>query len=420
VFKVSVALEPAPSEAVATQPSMPGYHVMLAVQNPTQRGIIEGLLRHEGCTLTVADSGDDALGKLTELSDAGTEIQVLIVDYALTDIDYEMMVSCIKGDPTFEKVRLMLLGPTAILAQSERLAAMGFDGCITKPLHAADAIDTLNRLRNGEQGFISRNRKGKGGFQGEMHFPGSRILVVDDNPINREVAGGLLSLIKCGTDFAASGAEALQKAAANTYDVILMDCQMPEMDGYQTTAKLRQMEGSDKRTPVIALTANALEGDRQRCLDAGMDDYLSKPVRPEALQEKFRHWLSKHAVPGTSNAPAAPKAAGAAGEDEIDRIASLMGDTFAGLVNTFLTSTPSTIQAIERALQEKNREALSKTAHALAGSASSLGAMKLSGKAKTLENASLRQMPENAEDMFAEVMSAYNETASKLKAYINA
>lgn len=130
-------------------------------------------------------------------------------------------------------------------------------------------------------------------------FPGRRILLVEDNEVNRKVATRLLSKLQLEVDIAVNGLEAVEKATDNNYDLILMDCQMPEMDGYEATRVLRER---GVQTPIIALTANALEGDREKCLACGMNDYLSKPIQADKLRATLAHWLRSTDIPVRANA----------------------------------------------------------------------------------------------------------------------
>lgn len=116
-------------------------------------------------------------------------------------------------------------------------------------------------------------------------FPGKKILVADDYPVNQEITKEMLKLMDCDVDVAVDGVEAVKMYDSNKYDLIFMDVQMPEMDGYDATRKIRDVEGGQKRIPIVAITANALQGDKQKCLDSGMDDYISKPIKAENIEQ---------------------------------------------------------------------------------------------------------------------------------------
>lgn len=223
-----------------------------------------------------------------------------------------------------------------------------------------------------------------------------RVLVVEDNSVNRDVARGLLETLGCQVDVAADGGEAIESCAQVEYDVVLMDCQMPHVDGYEATRRIRASEGTARRTPVIGLTASAMKGDRERCLAAGMDDYLPKPVRPSDLEAVLHRW------------------AGGARADEIVAEARMVeeggpldpvvfGDlrsfTSSGFlieaIDRFLSETPARIEGLYEARGRGDSDFFSRRAHSLRGSAAILGALRLMKLAAHLEERSLAS-PEDA------------------------
>ena len=177
---------------------------------------------------------------------------------------------------------------------------MGFDGYLVKPLRPSllqdalaavlgaresgrsDAIITRHLLAE-DHGFAPRARR--------MDLPQARVLVAEDNAVNVKVATRMLAKYGCRVDVAANGREAVELFGQLPYDVVFMDCQMPEMDGFEATAEIRRMEDPLHRTPIVALTANAMSGDRERCLESGMDDFLSKPIKEEALVAALHRWV---------------------------------------------------------------------------------------------------------------------------------
>jgi len=169
--------------------------------------------------------------------------------------------------------------------QNPRIAAQ-----IGKPIKRAELLRILSALATGQQLTTQVNSSiDKGRAE---TYAGINILVVEDNAVNQEVALGMLNKIGFQAEVADNGQEGVDALEAGNFDLVLMDCQMPVLDGYAATGKIRKREGNGHRTPIIALTANAMTGDAEKCLAAGMDDYLSKPFEPEALEEKIVFWLS--------------------------------------------------------------------------------------------------------------------------------
>jgi two-component system, sensor histidine kinase len=225
---------------------------------------------------------------------------------------------------------------------------------------------------------------GKGaGFQAARS--GARVLVVDDHPVNRALAVAQLQDLGYAADAAESGDEALSLLAERAYDAVLLDCAMPELDGYETCRRLRAREGADRRTPVIALTAFAVAGERERCLAAGMDDYLAKPYRGEELTALLDRWLGIG-----SPEPQAPAPAPADRIDErlaaLQRLGQVQGDEVMKQVKeAFLGRGAQDLESLEQALARGDGEALAAAAHSLAGSSGILGAGALAARCIELE-----------------------------------
>jgi CheY-like chemotaxis protein len=176
---------------------------------------------------------------------------------------------------------------------------MGFDGYLVKPLRPSLLQDALAAVLGAREsgrhdGIITRHLLAEDhGFAPRMRSPEvlhARVLVAEDNAVNVKVATRMLAKYGCRVDVAANGLEAVELFGQLPYDVVFMDCQMPEMDGFEATAEIRRLEGSGRHTPIVALTANAMSGDRERCLASGMDDFLSKPIKEEALAAALHRW----------------------------------------------------------------------------------------------------------------------------------
>ena len=221
-----------------------------------------------------------------------------------------------------------------------------------------------------------------------------RILVVEDNPINQQVASGWLQRLGCRADVAANGFEALDALHRIAYSAVLMDCQMPEMDGFQATAEIRRREGSARRTPIIAMTANAMKGDRERCLAAGMDDYISKPVHIEELQAALCRALGQTGASHSSGEPerGAAKQHHSNGPIDRSRLARLLPLNRPGrehavdeLIAQFVADAPLRFIALREAAAQHDTTGLNETAHALRGAADHFGALEVVALCEQIE-----------------------------------
>jgi two-component system, sensor histidine kinase and response regulator len=219
-----------------------------------------------------------------------------------------------------------------------------------------------------------------------------RVLVVEDNTVNQAVAVAILAKLGYGADVAGNGREAAEAVAHRAYGAVLMDCQLPVMDGYQATAEIRRREGTDRHTPIIAMTAAVLPGDRERCLAAGMDDYISKPVLVSDVQAVLSRWLR-----GEATAPQASASADSAesAQEVLDpgRLAELGQLDSAGngwqflsmLVNCFLTRAPADLARLHAAIERGDATAIYHVAHRLKGAAATLGSPGMVGLCQELE-----------------------------------
>jgi CheY-like chemotaxis protein len=214
---------------------------------------------------------------------------------------------------------------------------------------------------------------------------GPRILLVEDNPVNREVAVGMLESLGCITQAAENGWLAIEAMNGANYDAVLMDCQMPIMDGLTATAEIRRRESSagGARIPIIALTANAMDGDRERCLAAGMDDFLSKPFTQQQLSTLLRRWLTVRSLP--ENARELPRAP-LIDVGVLRNISALARPALLGsLIDLYMQHSPSLIAAVEAAAQNSQETALCEAVHSLKSSTANLGGTRLAAVAKECE-----------------------------------
>ena len=214
---------------------------------------------------------------------------------------------------------------------------------------------------------------------------GVRLLVVEDNEVNQLVIETLLTRRGFSVDRANDGAEALAKLAQGTYAAVLMDCQMPNLDGYAATARIRAQERDGERLPVIAMTAHAMKGDRERCLEAGMDDYLAKPLRPEALDEVLERWLGLAPAGEAGGAPAEEAVDALVDEARMRTFREDYADIVDQLVDLFLTSTPPLLDELRAAADAGDREEVRRAAHKLKGSCQNIGATFMATLCRSIE-----------------------------------
>jgi CheY-like chemotaxis protein len=239
--------------------------------------------------------GATALARLRAAQADGQPYDLAILDYQMPGMDGLELAQAIKADPVFAPVRMVLLSSVSQRGQRSAAQQAGIAATLTKPVRQSHLYNCLMTVMGAaaELTVVSPVTHRQEDAQIPLHV---RVLVAEDNVINQKVAVRLLEKLGCRIDVAANGQEAVTMLAQFAYDVVLMDCQMPEMDGFAATAAIRQREASTGRhVPIIAMTANAMQGDREDCLAAGMDDYVSKPVSFDSLVAMVRKWAPPQA-----------------------------------------------------------------------------------------------------------------------------
>jgi len=226
----------------------------------------------------------------------------------------------------------------------------------------------------------------------------ARVLLVEDSETNQKVASQMLETLGCKVDIAANGLEALDKLAMASYDMIFMDCQMPVYDGYETTAEIRRREGGQAHTPIVAMTAHAMIGDREKCLAAGMDDYIAKPVKKDTLANMLKHWLKSETGKPNKTENQSPKETAPSIEtpgniDSLDFdptvvLELLNGDIDAvqDIATTFMEVVQTDLEQLQEAVSSKNTVQIAQEAHKIKGSAANIGALTISETAQKIEN----------------------------------
>ncbi len=276
-----------------------GCHVLIVDDHETNRRLLLALLASWGCRVEQVANGLDALKRLREAAAGGDPFEIALVDMNMPKMDGETLGHLVHDDPGIASTRCVMLTSAAMRGDAERFQMAGFDAYLTKPLQENVIRQCLLRLRGDmlsgsdkPSQIITRHSLDEAELA-----PSARILLVEDNPINQKVAASLLARQGHRVDLAENGQKALEKLAQADYDVVLMDVQMPVMDGFEATRQLRcSTEVRNRQIPVIALTANAMQGDRDLCLAAGMNDYISKPIHDREVREALARVLASETL----------------------------------------------------------------------------------------------------------------------------
>ncbi|WP_143308397.1 response regulator [Candidatus Entotheonella palauensis] len=324
---------------------------------------------------TIAD-GTNIVERLRTLPPDQPPYDLVLFDQQTTGLHSFSYARQIKRDETLSGLHLVLLTSFTQRDLHQEALRCGFAACLTKPVrhaHLAACVATVMGLPRGDEAGAGLTTPEFA--QAETNF-GMKVLVVEDNAVNQKVAAILLEKLGCRVDLAANGREALEASSRITYDCIFMDCHMPEMDGFEAAAAIRNRElQSGHRVPMIAMTANAMASDRQRCLDAGMDGYLSKPVQSEEVYAVLSSYWQPVCTLDASTSEEVPETEAQGIQRRLSVLQAEHGyEVVAELIQIFLANTPLMLAAMRDAIAQQNADSLWQTAHTLKGSSVNLGA----------------------------------------------
>jgi PAS domain S-box-containing protein len=358
-----------------------GVRVLCVDDHPTTRVMLESQLSAWGMRVDGVADGSSALDGLRMAHQNADPYTVAILDAHLPDMDGRAVARAIKADPALAAVRLILLTSVGDRGQRDEAQHAEWSAYLPKPIRCSQLSDCMAMVL-GHAPTPSATRLTPRSIlrDARAQIP-SRILVVEDNIVNQKVAVRLLEKVGCRVDVAANGREALTLLAQLTYDVVLMDCQMPEMDGFAATAVIRQRETyTGQHVPIIAMTANAMQGDRERCLAAGMDGYLAKPMQAGELYAVIAQCRLEGEAPAaeTCISPMDLAAALALADGDHDLLAEMMA--------VLLAESPGQLATLHTAIQDGDAHQLERTAHGLKGALGAVGATRARALAQKLED----------------------------------
>jgi len=394
--------------------------VLVVDDNETNRSILEQIIQAWGMKVTTVSSGPEALAFLRNTGH-GESIQFAILDMMMPGMDGIELAHAINADPVIPPLHMVMLTSAGIMGAVEVTQAAGIEYCLTKPVRSSWLFNCLIGLTGIAKKTPSTRLAPEEVTAVNTAVTGTTILLVEDNPVNQQVGREMLHSLGCDVTVAGNGCEALDLLASRRFSIVLMDCQMPLMDGYEATRVLRQRErhpqtdGSNRRQVVIALTAHASKLDREACMNAGMDDYLTKPYTQEQLSNVLHRWLSNDASVGHAHFLNEQEAAetdlrqekyldapyDGHGEENETEIESPIDESYLDsirkidpqgdkrilqmVIRTYLDDAPKVIAALHQAVADNNMEELFRKAHYLKSGSANLGATRLAGLCCTLE-----------------------------------
>jgi two-component system sensor histidine kinase/response regulator len=369
---------------------------LIVDDHSVNRRILMGVLTNWGMRPTAVDGSVAALTELRRAAVADDPYQLVLLDVMMPGVDGFGAAALIAAEPALvRKPTLMMLSSMDLTGHADRCRAHGISGYVTKPLKQSELLDAILEHVCGDDVIVEHAVAAPADTARPL-----RLLLAEDNAINRKVATGLLEKRGHTVVPAANGKLALEALARESFDIVLMDVQMPEMDGFEATRLQRERESIDgTRVPIIAMTAHAMAGDREKCLAAGMDDYVSKPIDAHKLVEALARWAVQVAAtpesePSEAKDPAQPsgvrKASLAPAKEPLERsevLARLDGDEelMREVLELFIGEAPLLTVAVVAAVKDENAQAVERAAHTLKSCVGQLGAERACQLAQSLE-----------------------------------
>ncbi len=379
-----------------------GVRVLVVDDNATNRKILHHQLVSWRMANGEAASGASALDLLREKARAGVPFELAILDMQMSEMDGWMLAKAIKADPLISATRLVMMTSLDRQEDADGMRGAGLDAYLTKPVKQSQLFDSLSAV------LAQANPTEIKAPPGATHTATTRslrILIAEDNLVNQKVAVYQARRLGHTAVVTNNGREALEALETNHYDLILMDCQMPDIDGYAATAEIRRREGQGTRhIPIIAMTAHSMEGDREKCLASGMDDYVSKPVQPESLRAAIERCHKRESATAV-DARLISELRDMSGEGQ-----NILGE----LIETFLENTPRLLAAARQALANGSGDSLSALAHNLKGSCANFGAKAMVKACGDLEKGALAGKPDAVATQLEAVEEEYQRVNAAL------
>ena len=445
-FHFTLPLQAAPQEQSPVlegpQPKLADLRLLIVDDNPTNCRILSLQTSKWGMIPRLTQSASQALDWIR----AGEQFDMAILDMQMPDMDGLMLAGEIRKLPGKTAMPLVLLTSMGVRSDTPEFVSAAFASCLTKPIKPSQLHEVLSQVISGSKPVASKkaplNAKLDPGLAQRLPM---RMLLCDDNAINQKVAMRLLQQMGYKPDMAANGLEALAALDKHPYDIIFMDVQMPEMDGLEATRFIRERQQDPSRFPtykasiiIVAMTANAMPGDRERCLAAGMDDYLAKPVRPEDVRNIIERWGATMTMPKAATEPSVPtvsQTATATGASEpqsppapdeeppvdMNRLHDFTNGDFGDLrdlITLYLKQTAGQVEQLTAAVKAGSVADVRRLAHSCAGASATCGMSRIVPLLRDLERQGDQGNLSRAPEVAAKVAEEFVRIRSYLEAYL--
>lgn len=403
---------------VSPVPDLRGVRVLIVDDNAVSRAVLFNCLSPLGIVIDTAESGLRGMEMMFQALSCEIRYDLAIIDTNMAGMDGFEMVNLIKADPVISTVKLVMLTSPDSRDQCERLREKGMiKTYLFKPVRQSQLYASLDPDM---EHTIAASEVREYGQEVRVN-----VLVAEDNVVNQEVILSMLESFGCNVDVVANGKEAVKAAHEKPYDIIFMDCQMPEMDGFEATHAIRTLEVSTGRhVPIVAVTANAIQGDREKCLAAGMDDYLSKPFRPKSLRKVLEQWSAQGKL---DTADRACKQVGSVVTPglklpvELAEVREMFGDNTAFIKNIlalYLSSADQLFEEMKIAVAQRDDKSLARHAHSLKGASMNIAAKDLAQLSLEMEHSIQGKGWDSTVEIYKALESSFAEAKQFIETFL--
>ena len=421
--------------------------VLIVDDNETNRSILYHQITGWGLEAECAESGAQALDMLNKAASENKIFDMLILDLHMPDMDGIELARKIRSTPAIASTKAMMLTSAIVELSATEMEELGIDSYISKPARQSQLRECLRDLIFSDD--ASKKRAIQNSAERRLSGEPTKVLLVEDDAINLDVATAMLESLNCTVSSTANGMEAVEAALTESYDVIFMDCQMPVLDGFAATGKIKSGNGPNASTPIVALTANSMPGDRKRCLDAGMQDYISKPVSKSRLEQVVSDWITANKSKDTSNvfnirrpdihlgdtadtddsgkiesSTKEQSTAQIINMEAIKKIQKLQrpgkADLLSKVLKLYFDKSPEQLNLLQQAVSDSDYEQAKAIAHGMKSSSAYLGAELLASRCEELESSIRDNETTNVVSLADSILEQYGLVETELQQFIKA
>ena len=433
-FTAVLGIQPQQEEAASAPlpTELRGMPVLIVDDNPTNLEILGKQLESWQVRPIQARDGETALQELQAAHASGNPPGMVITDEHMPGMDGLELGRRIRAEERFSDIPLVLLTSIGRSGNAHRLAEAGFSAYLNKPVRKSELLDTLATVlaKAHQPSETTRSTPQEKRRAPDRPLLSGHVLLAEDNKVNQQVALAMVKKLGLSAEVASDGQEALEAMQSSSFDLVLMDVQMPEMDGFEATQAIRKLEEQDhkSRTPILAMTAHAMKEDRDKCLQAGMDDYISKPLSPENLAGLLQAYLSEPAPPegdASAHQDSPDLTAEAPPEkEEIFQEAELLArvgedrEVMREILEEILRDVPTRIENLKKAAEDGDARDVRFLAHGIKGMAGNIAAPGVQKTAYKLETQAANQELSGTEELISELESEFDLLQTELKKYV--